>query len=40
MTLRNTTRGAEAAGHDVEVIGPDRLTRINQHPKHASTGLA
>jgi glycosyltransferase involved in cell wall biosynthesis len=28
MTLRNTIRGAEAAGHTVEVIGPDRFTSI------------
>ena len=28
MTLRNTIRGAEAAGHVVEVIGPDRFRNI------------
>jgi glycosyltransferase involved in cell wall biosynthesis len=28
ITLRNTIRGAEAAGHVVEVIGPDRFTSI------------
>jgi len=28
MTLRNTIRGAEAAGHVLEVIGPDRFRNI------------
>ena len=28
MTLRNTIRGVEAAGHSVEVIGPDRFPSI------------
>ena len=28
MTLQNTIRGAEAAGHTVEVIGPDRFRSI------------
>jgi glycosyltransferase involved in cell wall biosynthesis len=28
MTLRNTIRGVEAAGHSVEVIGPDRFRSI------------
>jgi glycosyltransferase involved in cell wall biosynthesis len=28
MTLRNTIRGAERAGHSVEVIGPDRFANV------------